>query len=481
MNLNRSILLSGFLFRRLAARRHRLAFGSLASAPSNRRALATLAVLWAVALVSIVLVSVQGGAFREAAAGREAVARTRAYWAARAGVEAQIAKLTLNTLSPDPSSAFTLQEDLAAASRADLGRSSYIIQHTDDTQTQIDGPLDAHSLLNVNVLTPDDLLMLDSMDEGVASAINSWVAAEDTQALSNTLDSTAAMASGAYESLRYPYSPRQKPVRSLKELELITGVDPTLLRGEDANFNGLLDPGEDDADLSLPPDNADTKLDQGWARYLTAFSEQPHDAGYGLSGRKRLDLRTAPASDLATRFRVDQSQAQAMIAHAQGGGTLGDFVTTDLSALAATGTQDPTRLDGGNAVQNLTNDQLKLVLDEGAITLATPLERSGKININTISRQTLERFPQIEATLADTLISERDARSGGFVSLADLLTVPGVGRENLGALMDVMDISSNVYIVTSRGRDSATGVEVEITAVLDRSSIPVIIRNFSVR
>lgn len=445
---------------------------------SRQRALATLAVLWAVALVSIVLVAVQAGSFRESAAGREAVARTRAYWAARAGVESQIAKLTLSTLSPDPSSAFTLKEDLAAASRGSLERSTYLIQHTDENQTQIDGPLDAHSKLNVNLMNDEDLLTLDAMDEGVASSIVGWVTPEAPDPVTGE----AAAPGGAYESLRYPYSPRQSPVRSLKELELVTGLTPLLLRGEDANYNGLLDPGEDDADLSLPTDNADTRLDQGWSRYITASSEQAQGPGYGLSGRLRLDLRTASSSDVVARFKVDQSQAQAMVDHAAtDGAALEDFLTTELSALAAAGASGATRLDGGQTVGSLTNEQFKLILDEGAITQATPIYRSGKININTVSRQAMERFTQIDSDLADTLISERDARSGGFVSLADLLTLPSVGRDRLAQLMPLVDVSSNVYVVVSRGRDSATGVEVEIVATLDRSSIPVVIRDLVVR
>ena len=437
--------------------------------------MATLAVLWAVALVSIVLVALQGNAFREAASGREALARSRAYWAARAGLETQIAKLTLNTLTPDPSSALTLNEDLKAASRGQFERSSYLIQHTDDTQTLIDGPLDAHSRINVNLMTQEDLMTLDSMDEGVAAAIIAWHSSEDAVDSSGA----AAVTAGAYESLRYPYKARQAPFRSIKEIELVTGVLPALLRGEDSNYNNILDPGEDDADLSLPLDNADAKLDQGWSRYITAVSEQ---GGYGLSGRKRIDLRTASAADVASRLRVDATQAQAILDHVAAQGLMADFVRSDLSALAAqSGTGATTRLDGGQSVQALSTEQLKTLLDEATTGEEEAAPRLGKININTVSRQTLERFPQIDSTIADTLISERDARSGGFVSLADLLQVPSISRDVLAGLMSFLDVHSNVFVITSRGRDSATGIQVEIVATVDRSSIPVIIRDLVVR
>ena len=38
-----------------------------------------------------------------------------------------------------------------------------------------------------------------------------------------------------------------------------------------------------------------------------------------------------------------------------------------------------------------------------------------------------------------------------------------------------------MYVVTSRGRDARTGLEVEIVATLDRSSLPVVISAMVVR
>src|SRR5262245_50581928 len=122
-----------------------------ATKSTRRRGFATFMVLWAIALVALVLVSLQSSAFRQAAAGREAVARVRAYWAARAGLEAQIATLTAQTLAPDTSSATSINSALAAAARGDLTGASYNIRHFDGT-TEVDGPDDAHAKINVNTL-----------------------------------------------------------------------------------------------------------------------------------------------------------------------------------------------------------------------------------------------------------------------------------------------------------------------------------------
>ncbi len=442
----------------------------------RRHAFATVLVLWAVALMALILTALQSSAFRQAADGREALARVRAHWAARAGVETQIARLTFNTITPDQTSALSITADLAAASRGDLPGSTFVVRHVDNGK-QVDGPLDAHSRLNVNRLDVEDLMLLDSMDEATAQSIENWIRG------SSSAGGLGADV-GVYTGLRYPYEPREAPVRSLKELSLVQGVDPRLLFGEDANGNGLLDPAEDDADASPPADNADGQLDPGWSRFLTAVSELGLSGGYGLSGSRRLDLSVATASDIAARLSVDATQAEAIRAYASAdGSTLADFVRSNLADLAASN-QQTTLLTGQQAnVRNLSEDQLKTLLDETYIASELRGEwlRTGRVNINTVSRETLERFAKIDPTVADTIITDRDGRSGGYVSLTDMLQIPGFTNIQLADLMAHVDVRSNVYVVTSRGRDKATGLEVEMIATLDRSVLPVVIRDLIVR
>ena len=56
-----------------------------------------------------------------------------------------------------------------------------------------------------------------------------------------------------------------------------------------------------------------------------------------------------------------------------------------------------------------------------------------------------------------------------------------VSEAQFAQLYDVLDVRSNVYICRSLGRDSATGIEIEIIATLDRSTLPVVIREVRVR
>lgn len=437
----------------------------------RRRGFVTFLVLWSVALAAIVLTSLQSVSHRQAVAGRMAVARVRAYWAARAGVEAQIAALTADTLSPSESSAFQVMDDLAAAARGELLLSAYSVTHLENGQTR-DGALDAHARININTMSPDSLLLLPDMDEATADAIVDWIDDDDEP---NELGAEE----GQYASKKFPYKPRNAPMRSLRELELVLGVRAESVRGEDWNLNGRLDPSENDGDLSWPPDNADGQLDGGWSEHLTAVSDSGLGPGYGPSGQPRLDLSTATADDVAKRLTIESSQADAIANHVSTGGTLVDFIDTPLSQLSTTGT---TQLNGQQPqVADLTTEQLGNLLAETYVPEEIIGPRTGKLNINTVDQTTLEYLAEMTAGVADAIITERNARSGGFVRLTDLLDIPAVDQSVLAELYPYIDVRSEVFIATSRGRDEASGVEIEIQAVLDRSTVPVVIRDLSVR
>lgn len=441
-----------------------------------RPGFATFIVLWTIALAAIIVVALQSISHRQAAAGRYAVARARAYWAARAGVEAQIAELTKDTLTPDQNSALSLRDSLANVARGTLfkGAASYRVQHPEFPDVR-DGALDAHSRININVVTPESLVLVPDMDTGIAEALVDWIDEDDEPEPNGAEESQ-------YASIRSTYKPRNAPMRSLRELELVLGVSPEYLRGEDWNLNGLLDPNENDGDASFPPDNPDGQLNAGWSRYFTAFSDESAGPGYGLSGQPRIDLTTASADDLSRRVSIDTTQAETILAYVSTGGSLGDFLDTDLQSMTPnTGNQ----LNGGGqaqpSVQNLTIEQIGVLLDETYTPSETEVPRSGKVNINSVDGETLSYISEISSSQLDALLAERDARSDGFIHFTDLLDVPSFTRETLAELYPYLCVKSNVFVAVSRGRDEATGVEVEVQAVLDRSKIPVIIKDLIVR
>ena len=438
---------------------------------NRRRAFATLLVFGVILIASVVTGVLQSTAFGQAAAGREALARVRATWAARAGVEATIARLEFDTDSEAGGDAYRVLDDMAAEAVGTLAGASWRIA-TWEGKTELPGPSDAHARLNVNALTRDQLLAIEPlMTEDVADAVLDWVDADD-----DTRELGAEI--GYYASLPYPYEPRNAPMRTLQELELVAGVRAEDVRGEDWNLNGVLDPGENDGDSSWPRDNADDVLDRGWSGVLTAESLE---GTLAPSGEEKLDLTVAAEEDLVDRLGVTRDQAKVVIDHVgtSAEAALADFITRDLAtlALAAGGGGQ-----GSAGVEALTSEQLGLLLDECRIGPASEgAFEPGRLNINTCAAETLEYLPEIDAEVADAIIAEREARPEGFASTAELMEVSGIGRRQLAAIARLLTVRSTVYVVTSRGRDARTGLEVEIVATLDRSSLPVVISAMVVR
>ena len=123
-----------------------------------------------------------------------------------------------------------------------------------------------------------------------------------------------------------------------------------------------------------------------------------------------------------------------------------------------------------------TEAQIKMILEETCIE--DPHDRTpGKMNINTVPapllRDILEEGMSLDEAIADEILYMRESRPEGIVYLGDLKKIPAVNSAIMDQLSARFTTASNVFTISSRGRSQATGLEVEITAVVDRSTVPV--------
>jgi hypothetical protein len=428
------------------------------------RGFAVVIVLLAIGIASVVLVSLQVSALRQAMSGRESVAKVRAKWAARAGLEAVIARLGNATQSPSEASGFAVLDDLVEVSIGELDGVTWSIEHWEGS-TEFTGPEDPHTKVNINLMEFDDLMELQGMTEDVADAIVRWRGGDPE-----------AGELGGYESLNI--TPRNANFRSIRELELILNVDAQLLRGEDWNLNGRLDENENDGDLTWPPDNADDVLDAGWSEFITAASI---DEGLAFSGQERLYLPEAAESDLQLRVPgITTLQAQAILSHARTTDTLDGFLATPLNQLAQqTGEFNQAEL---RAIRPLTTEQQTDLFAEATMREPELGPAPGKVNLNLVRRETLEYISVFRDApgFADQIVFIRNQRPQGFVHITDLLQYfPNASQ--LAALRRYIDVQSNAYVVTSRGVDVASGLEVEIQATVARTGLPIVITEMTIR
>lgn len=450
----------------------------------RQRGSVVLIVLWAIAIAAVIVAATQLIAFRTATMGREALARVQARWAARAGVEETIAVLEYHTENPDPDDALAAHRDAEAVADGSLVSGSWTIRHTEDG-VEKPGPQDESAKANINNLQRGQLLQIPNMTFDVADSIIDWRDAD------NQVSGMGAERD-FYVNRNMPYQPRNANFRSIAELELVAGAWPEYVRGEDANLNGRLDPNENDGGLTPPNDNADGLLDAGWSGRLTAYTTV---STIGASGQPKLYLKQATTEEMTTRFGIDEVQARALSTYfKQANATMEALLVTDLGTLSQGGGRSGTggrtggtggrssgrsssgaQPAGGNVNQNsavkpLDQAQLRQVFREGILTDPTK-PAPGKVNVNTAPKEVLRDVLNIDSYVVDQIMNYRAAHNQGYSSIVDIGSDKVSGQVLAGLARD-LDVSSQVFTITSRGRAQATGLEVEITVVVDRSTLP---------
>ncbi|MBM4114207.1 MAG: hypothetical protein FJ253_12690 [Phycisphaerae bacterium] len=347
--------------------------------------------------------------------------------------------------------------------------------------------MDEHSKLNVNLISKTQLLGIPSLTSDIADAIIDWRDSNDE------VESMGAE-SEYYANRGFKYRPRNAELRSIAELELIAGCWPSYVRGEDWNLNGRLDSNEDDGKISMPEDKSDGFLDAGWSAYLTAFSRGSHRTANGLP---KLYLRTAKAEEVVERTGIELSQANALLTWARAGnarmetllvtplGSIGRQAGSGGSQSGSSGrsrsrfggsrsssSSGPTQNTGGaGTVTALSTDQLRTVFRE--CTLDDPFRPApGRVNLNTVSLAVLERALGLDTKVAEAIIARRRTKQGGYTSVADLLEIADLKAETLAQIGGQVDVTSNVFMISSRGRAQSTGTEAEVVAIVDMSTLP---------
>lgn len=435
---------------------------------TRQRGTAMVAVLWGITITALLVAALQVGTTRMAMLGRDTTEHIRARWAARAGAESTIATLAYHTRYPVPDDAYALVKDLEIVHAGELAGGSWIIQHAaGDSPRPFAGPLDEHAKLNVNGEHRAYIdVMFGPLSWGVFAAIEDWIDEDDEP-------SEFGVERDYYQSLDSRYEPRNAPLQSVTELELVAGIEPSDIRGEDWNMNSLLDPSENDGDETPPWDNESGVLDGGWARMLTVRSVAD---GATNSGLPRIWLLATDADELIERFaslgiELTPEKAQRLINDAVSGEFSATSLVTDLGIKQAPPNEDESVEDAA-VEEPFSPDEIALVLSE---TSLTPHHRRGwgQLNINTVPPETLYAMFEGTERLVESLLSLRTRRANGLPSQVDFWDLEGAEQATLEQILPLFGTSSNVFTISSRGESSATGEVAEINVVVDRSSLPV--------
>lgn len=431
----------------------------------TRRGAILIVVLWAVVVLSLLAGGLTFAVRQDTAISGLELDRTTAHWLARAGVERAIAVvMEADTLT-------VALDDVCCDNPVELkeialtgGTFSVLRESQDESETQPYGATDESGKLNINTATREQLMGLPRMTVPVAAAILDW---RD----SNEQPEPDGIERGYYAGLPHPYVIRNGLFRTVRELLLVRGVTPELFYGEDANLNGRLEGNEDDGDASEPLDNADGRLDRGWAAYVTAYSYDKNQSGTGM---KRLNINSADASSIAQRCRLEDWAAESIVRARQ----QGEFKT--LSALLDVRRDSGQRAEadrGQNADLNnrsdaekdhaVTRDILARIIDD--ITLTNDETLPGRINVNTAPPAVLKTIPGIDEDIAHTIVQMREGR-GGLASVGELLEITSLSNQKFGQLENSVTVRSSVFRIHSVGSTSSGLGEAVIECVVDRGA-----------
>jgi hypothetical protein len=278
------------------------------------------------------------------------------------------------------------------------------------------GAVDESGKLNVNAIPNFDLtdeqargllLPLPGMTEDIADAILDWVDADEEPR-------PYGAESDTYQSLSTPYDAGNRPIVSVEELLMVGGVTPELVYGEDKNRNGLLDPNEDDGELSPPFDNADGILELGWRAYLTGFSRE---SNLMIDGSPKIDVNQPLLTELYDEIEelYGEDIAQFVVAYRLYG-------AINVEPLEDTGVDDgtttgSTRMD--QALENLAEGVVEAAFSsEGTTTTRGGMDLSQPAATNIESLYELidaEIEAEIEG-VPETLTSPWNSSSGDLIT-----------------------------------------------------------------
>jgi type II secretory pathway component PulK len=265
------------------------------------------------------------------------------------------------------------------------------------------GLVDEASKLNLNTATAEMLQGLPGMTAEFAAAIVDWRDGNSDLSENGAEDEN-------YQRLNPPRRCKNAPFESVDELRLVYGATLEIVYGEDANRNGILDPNENDGDISLPLDNRDGHLDQGIAAYVTVHSRQTNTRA---DGSRRVNVSSGNNATLNQLLTDTFGSARAGEIRAN---LQGQF-TSVLQFYVRSG---------------MTADEFTQI--EDAITISNQAVTEGLINVNTASEVVLSCIPGIGEAKAATLVAQRTSNPPQVSSVAwvkdvlDTATIQQAGR-----------------------------------------------------
>jgi len=414
---------------------------------TDKKGVILVAVLWIIVLMTALVAVVSQGSRLNLKMTTAALDEVRCKWACRAGAEMAIGLLNEDLRDTD------CLMDLWSDNDEDFNdvqveRCIYSVRVTDEA-----------GKLNVNTAGKGQLMALPYMTSEIADAILDWRDNDEN------LRAEGAE-TGYYQNLAFPYTMRNGPLKTIRELLQVKGMTKDLLYGEDTNLNGQMDYAEMDGEASPPLDNGDEYLDEGWIAYLTCYS---YEKNVDAEGQKRVNINQANERQLQNRLGLSRGQAQWIVQN-RGSGfkSIADLLTDNSPKKPANGSGD-----SNNNPEPIDLQTFSQIVDK--ITIADETKIPGKININTAPKEVLVALlggGDEADLLADTIVSERAGQLYGYQTIADLMNLQSMKLSKFKSIANQITVRSDVFTIRCFASADISGATLQTECVVDRGETP---------
>jgi competence ComEA-like helix-hairpin-helix protein len=267
------------------------------------------------------------------------------------------------------------------------------------------------------------------------------------------------------------YREKVQPFRTIRELLMVRGVSRELFLGDAAYHDWRL----------WGPDDREGTVDPGWAGLLTVHSSCRN---VNASGEARVDLQEAGENELAAVPGISSELARAIV-NSRGRNRLENLA--DLLDVRATDPEESTAQPGpqpsrspdgrpvqaspqpappgsGSAGERVINQDLLMAIADHVTTDSEP-DQPGLVNINTAEATVLAMLPGLDPQLARAIVSFRQS-SGFFENSAGLLKVQGMNEQRFKQVAPHVTARSETFRIVSEGTVTSTGARRRIEVIV---------------
>jgi len=281
-----------------------------------------------------------------------------------------------------------------------------------------------------------------------------------------------------YSQLAHPYAIRNGPLMTVEELLLVKGFDGTLVYGEDANFNTLLDPNEDDGEDTHPDDDGDGILNRGLRSLLTTIA---YERNVDSENQARININ-GELDSRSLRGAVGRTTAEFIEFCREGGKKFTHpsellkmsytSKSSGSSGRSRRGRRSSSGSGGSETRQSPVNSAANLARVLDKLTTSGGRASTGAINVNTAPPEALLAvLGSDNADLVDRIVSIRaDLTPEEKTTTAWLYANDLVGADKFKALAPLLTARGFQYRIQVVGYGVNSGRYCVLEAIVDLAS-----------